>query len=215
VPKPGCQLYLVIDAMAHARERLEAAMAVADAPSVLVRIPPTTQAGAVKPLIELGQKLGAAMLILDDAALARTLRADGVHLSAGRDSLERYREAREVLGARGLIGVTAGISRHEAMSLGEAGADYIAFGAPRDLKDRPSGMQKRADMIGWWSQIIEIPCVASDVTSPEEARDVAEAGADFVTVEIAPGIPVADIHDEIVRYAAAIVAGARATASEG
>lgn len=204
-----CQIYLAIDAGAHARERLEAALAVSDAPSVMVRVPATTPPGSVKTLVEFGQKQGAAMLIVDDARLARTLKADGVHLSGGRDIAERYREARDLIGTRGLVGITAGISRHDAMTLGEAGADYVAFGAPADLKDRAAGVDKRADMLVWWSQIFEVPCVALDVATPEEARDVAEAGADFVTIDVVTGIPVGEIHDTVVRFAAAIAAGAR------
>ena len=50
---------------------------------------------------------------------------DGVHLSDGARSL---REARKLLGPDAIVGAFCGASRHEGMTAGEAGADYVSFG---------------------------------------------------------------------------------------
>lgn len=139
-------------------------------------------AQSARPLVELAQGKDIAALIEGDAQLARTLRADGVHLPWSKDVAAQYAEAREVLGARYIVGVDVGRSRHDAMSLAEAGADYIAFGIPEHVDDRDTAAERRRELIGWWSEIFEVPCVAFDVESAEEAITLAAAGADFVAM---------------------------------
>ena len=88
------------------------------------------EAGTVAPLVAAAQAQGAAALVEGDARLARTVKADGVHVPWSKTPLAAYTEAREILGARAMIGGDAGRRRHDAMQLGEAGADYIGFGIP-------------------------------------------------------------------------------------
>jgi thiamine-phosphate pyrophosphorylase len=66
-----------------------------------------------KPLVDLAQARGVAALIEGDAALARTLRADGVHLPWSKDIITRYRTAREILGGRFIVGADAGRLRDD------------------------------------------------------------------------------------------------------
>lgn len=139
-------------------------------------------AQAARPLVEMAQKRDIAALIEGDAQLARTLRADGVHLPWSKDASASYAEAREVLGTRYIVGVDVGRSRHDAMSLAEEGADYIAFGIPAHVEDRDAAGARRRELIAWWSEIFEVPCVAFDVESADEARTLAAAGADFVAM---------------------------------
>ena len=75
-----------------------------------------------------------AFIVNDSVALAKRLKADGVHLGQDDGS---PKEAREELGREAQIGVTCHASRHMAMEAGEAGADYVAFGAffPSSTKD--------------------------------------------------------------------------------
>lgn len=133
----------------------------------------------ITPIVDVAQKRGAAAIVTDDARLARTLRADGVHLGPSADPLAAYAEAREILGNRFIVGVDAGTSRHDAMSLGEAGADYIGFGLG---SPDPAAAQLRRDLVAWWSEIFEVPCVAFDAASPDDAADLAAAGAEFVAI---------------------------------
>jgi thiamine-phosphate pyrophosphorylase len=149
-------------------------------------------ARSARPLIELAQARGIAALVTADAALARTLRADGVHLPWDRDIMARYGEARDILGGRFIVGADAGRSRHDAMRLGEAGADYVGFGIPAHVEDRESARARRLELVGWWSEIFEVPCVAFDVETAEEAARLAAAGADFVALR-APALPAPEL----------------------
>ena len=132
------QLYAVVEAGEAALDRLTVALSAAEFASMLI-LPPaggTLDAATARPLIEAAQEKNVAALIADDAQLARTLRADGVHLSATKKLADAYAEARSILGRVGIVGVDPGISRHDAMTLAEDGADYLAFGAPPHLNDR-------------------------------------------------------------------------------
>src|SRR5690606_42079954 len=66
-------------------------------------------------------------LLLDEFGLVQQLGADGAHLSHGKDLESRYREARQAVGSTGIVGFDAGNSRHDAMTIAEAGADYVAL----------------------------------------------------------------------------------------
>lgn len=143
-------------------------------------------ARSARPLVELAQGKGIAALIEADAALARTLRADGVHLPWSKDIVGRYGEARDILGGRFIVGADAGRSRDDAMTLGETGADYVGFGIPAHVGDRDAARDRRLDLVAWWSEIFEVPCVAIDVETAEDAVALARAGADFVALRVPP-----------------------------
>jgi thiamine-phosphate pyrophosphorylase len=68
------------------------------------------------------------------------------------------------------------------MEAGEAGADYVAFGAfyPTDTK----ATEHRPDpsILGWWTTVFELPCVAIGGITPANAPPLIEAGADFLAV---------------------------------
>lgn len=136
------QLYLVLE-LAGSEPTVERYGALFDpqiVPSLLI-VPEHDRkpdAAALQAFVAVAQHHDVAVLIADDVELAAETGADGVHLSAtsGDDLLiERYRAARESLGANAIIGGDAGFSRHDAMALGEAGANYVAFSPPH----RPCG----------------------------------------------------------------------------
>ena len=206
------KLYAVIEAGEAAVARLAAALAAADIASVLI-VPASAsalEAAAVRPLIEVVQKAGAVALIAGDGELARSLRADGVHLFAARDLRPAYAAARGILGQRDIVGVDAGISRHDAMTMAEAGADYIAFGAPSHLKDRDKARARRDGLVAWWGEIFEIPCVAFDVETPQEAEALSRAGADFIAVRLPAEATPAATRDLMAEIAAACAVSATA-----
>ena len=95
-----------------------------------------------------------AIVVTDHAAIAERLGLDGVHLSSAKKSV---REARKALGADAIVGSFCGNSRHDGLSAGEAGADYIAFG-PLSGSDADSMAQD--DLFQWWSDVVEVPVVA-------------------------------------------------------
>ncbi|MEQ8412118.1 MAG: thiamine phosphate synthase [Erythrobacter sp.] len=134
------------------------------------------------PLQEICAARDVAFIVNDSIALAKRLGADGVHLGQ-EDSAPR--EAREALGREAQIGVTCHASRHLAMEAGEAGADYVAFGAfyPSATKDKgPDAERPDPGLLGWWAHLFEIPCVAIGGITPANCRPLAEAGADFLAV---------------------------------
>jgi thiamine-phosphate pyrophosphorylase len=204
--QPSCLLYAVVEAGPGAPERLAAALAAVQIASVLITPAEDAvlDAASAKPLVELAQRAGAAALIADDAGLAKALRADGVHLSISMDPPATYAEARRILGPRAIVGVDAGISRDDAMSVAEDGAEYVAFGAPLDLSDLDRARARRAELIAWWAEIFEVPCVAFDVESAEAAAELARAGADFVGVVLPTAEPPAVSRDLVAEIAAAI-----------
>ena len=195
---------LLVQSGLGAREQLTAALETADIASVIITADAAEDA---KPLIALAQKAGAAALLAGNAQLARTLKADGVHLPVAATEAE-YEEARNTLGQRFIVGADAGRSRDGAMRLGEAGADYIGFGIPDFVGDTDSARERQLDLIQWWAEIFEIPCVAFDVATASDAEALAGAGADFVAVRLAPTMAPEDVHTALRDYTAALGAPA-------
>jgi thiamine-phosphate pyrophosphorylase len=120
-----------------------------------------------------------AFIVNDSVSLAKRLGADGVHLGQNDGDI---REARALLGPSAQIGKTCHDSRHLAMEAGEAGADYVAFGAFYPTTTKPSDYRPEPSILSWWSTVFEIPCVAIGGITPENARPLVEAGADFIAV---------------------------------
>jgi thiamine-phosphate pyrophosphorylase len=200
-----CRIFAVVEAGPSALARVGAALAAGDVAALLV-VPDEALplgAAAVAPLVAAAQRADVAALIAGDAQLAEGLGADGLHVRPARDIADQYGQARRRLGAGAIVGADCGVSRHDAMSLAEAGADYIAFGAPRHLNDRARGRSRRDALVTWWGEIFEVPCVALDVESAEEAKALSAAGADFIGVALegapaAVGALFAQIHRAIV-----------------
>ncbi|WP_380875064.1 thiamine-phosphate synthase [Sphingomonas sp. DBB INV C78] len=182
--KAGCQLYLIsppsIDDgfAAKLAEALDAGP-VAAFQLRLKGIDDHAIAALAPPLQKICADRDVAFIVNDSIGLAKRLKADGVHL--GQDDGDP-RDAREQLGRDAQIGVTCHDSRHLAMEAGEAGADYVAFGAfyPTDTKE----VKHRAEpsILGWWSTVTGIPCVAIGGITPGNAAPLVEAGADFLAV---------------------------------
>ena len=120
-----------------------------------------------------------AFIVNDSMGLAKRLGADGVHLGQSDDD---PREARILLGPTAQIGRTCHDSRHLAMEAGEAGCDYVAFGAFYPTTTKPSHYRPDPHILSWWSAIAEIPSVAIGGITPVNAAPLVAAGADFVAV---------------------------------
>jgi len=120
-----------------------------------------------------------AFIVNDSIALAKRLNADGVHLGQGDGD---PKDARVQLGHDAQIGVTCHASRHLAMEAGEAGADYVAFGAFFPSATKETKHQAEPELIEWWSGLFEIPCVAIGGITPDNCQPLIEASADFLAV---------------------------------
>ena len=199
---------LVLEAGEGAAERLSAALAAASVASVVISAAAgrALDAASAAPLVAAAQKAGAAALIAGDARLARVLKADGIHLPVSETLEDDYAAARALISPRFIAGVDAGTSRHDAMTAGEAGADYVGFGIPVSGVDRAAAIDERIELIAWWAEIFEVPSVAFDVESPDEARALSDAGADFVAIRVGAGVSPAEVRDRVAAFGEAVTA---------
>gem|GEM_PF-2400479 len=127
------------------------------------------------------QSLDVAVLIANAPDIAQTLDADGVHLvesgmEGSRDFSALLARTNAVMENDAIKGVAVGNSRHDAMERAEKNVDYIAF----DVEENDM-----VEMISWWGDLFEIPCVAWKVGSPEMAVRCSKAGADFIAIDLA------------------------------
>lgn len=183
---PRCQLYLVspLEVGGNFPDRLERALKAGEglATAFQFRVKDVDQHEAARlaaPLQEICAAHDVAFIVNDSIPLAKRLKADGVHLGQGDGD---PREAREALGREAQIGVTCHASRHLAMEAGEAGADYVAFGAFFDSATKASEHRPAPELLEWWSKLFEIPCVAIGGITPDNCTPLVEAGADFLAV---------------------------------
>jgi thiamine-phosphate pyrophosphorylase len=166
-------------------DRLRAALAGGPVAAFQLRVKGVDQHALAKlaePLQAICAEADVAFLVNDDMSLAKRIGADGVHLGQ-KDGDPR--EARALLGPAAQIGVTCHDSRHLAMEAGEAGADYVAFGAffptaTKEVRHRPEPA-----ILSWWATLFELPCVAIGGITPANGGDLVKAGADFLAVSSA------------------------------
>ena len=110
-----------------------------------------------------------ALVIDKHLMMVERLGLDGVHLTDGARSV---RAARKELGPDAIVGAFCGTSRHEGMTAGEAGADYVSFG-PIGTTGLGDGSVAERDLFDWWSQMIELPVVAEGALDAEQIRSLA------------------------------------------
>lgn len=182
--RPACQLYLISPPAIDAGfvNLLAAALDGGDVAAFQLRLKGLDEdaiAALAAPLQALCADREVAFIINDSVALAQRLNADGVHLGQGDGDA---REARKILGPKVQIGVTCHDSRHLAMEAGEAGADYVAFGAFFPTTTKETFDHPDPSILGWWTTLFELPCVAIGGVTADNAGPLVAAGADFLAV---------------------------------
>lgn len=182
--RPPCQLYLVspLDVTGGFADRLRRALDAGPVAAFQFRVKDVDQHEAARlaePLQRICGDAEVAFIVNDSVGLAKRLGADGVHL--GQDDGDA-RDARVALGPNTQIGVTCHASRHLAMEAGEAGADYVAFGAFYPTLTKTTEHHAELALLSWWSTLFEIPCVAIGGITPDNAKPLIDAGADFLAV---------------------------------
>ncbi|MEN3746990.1 thiamine phosphate synthase [Sphingomonas sp. HF-S3] len=182
--RPPCQLYLISpqDVTGGFDERLKRALGAGPVAAFQFRVKGVDQHEAARlaePLQRICADHEVAFIVNDSMSLAKRLGADGVHLGQGDGD---PREARAVLGLQAQIGVTCHDSRHLAMEAGEAGADYVAFGAFYPTPTKEVQHHPEPAILSWWTTLFEIPCVAIGGITPDNAAPLVAAGADFLAV---------------------------------
>lgn len=191
------ELYLIspLDVGGAFPEHLEAALSAGPVAAFQFRVKGIDQHEAARlagPLQDICAAHDCAFIVNDSVALAKRLGADGVHLGQSDGDV---REAREILGREAQIGVTCHASRHLAMEAGEAGADYVAFGAFFPSTTKASEHRPEPDLLTWWQALFEIPCVAIGGITPANCGALVTAGADFLAVSagVWAGDPAANV----------------------
>lgn len=132
-----------------------------------------------EPLQRICAEVEVAFIVNDSISLAKRIGADGIHLGQGDGTVA---DARARLGREAQIGVTCHGSRHLAMEAGEAGVDYVAFGAFHPTTTKTVEHHAEPDILTWWQTLFEIPCVAIGGITPANAAPLVRAGADFLAV---------------------------------
>lgn len=182
--RPDCQLYLIspLDVTGAFGDRLARALDAGPVAAFQFRVKDVDQHEAARladPLRRICADRDVAFIVNDSISLAKRLGADGVHLGQGDGD---PREARSVLGPAAQIGVTCHDSRHLAMEAGEAGADYVAFGAFFPTTTKDTTHRPDPAILSWWTTVFEIPCVAIGGVTAGNAAPLVAAGADFLAV---------------------------------
>lgn len=127
----------------------------------------------------IAQEREVAFILNDHPRLAREAGCDGVHVG---QTDTPYRDARKILGTDAIVGVTCHDSRHLAMIAGEEGADYVAFGAFFPTSTKTAESKAEPELLSWWSELMEVPCVAIGGITAENCAPLVTAGADFLAV---------------------------------
>ena len=160
---------------------------------------------AARILKPIAQDRGVAFIMNDRPDLAAELDCDGVHV--GEEDAP-YAEARRLLGADHIVGVTCGASRDRAITAAEAGADYVAFGAFFPSTTKTATKYRAApELLSDWSGTTVVPCCAIGGISQQNCGPLVEAGADFLAVIGAiwsypqgPRAAVAEFNEVFSRY---------------
>ena len=207
-PRPQPRLMLVTprldgaaDALAHT---LTEAMAAADIAAVILPLGDGSERdliNRVKTIAKPVQSGGAALLIAGqaagDAALVAKAGADGAHIA----DVDQFADALGVLKPDRIVGAGGLPTRHDAMSVAEAGADYVMFGEPDAEGHRPA-REAMLERVAWWADVFEAPCVGY-AGSADDIAPLAAAGADFIALD--PAIWVAAPRPALTAAAAGLV----------
>ena len=180
--RPTPRLYLMTPEVADptaVRDTLAAAVKSADVAAVLLRLAVADERiliNRAKTLAPLVQDQGAALLLDGLPDIVAHVGADGAHLT-GADAFEA---ALTTLKPARIAGCGGLQTRHDAMMVAEAGADYVMFGEPDEQQHRPS-LEAVVERLAWWAELFEIPCVAfaGDI---DEVAPIADAGAEFIAL---------------------------------
>lgn len=190
----NCQLYLItppqIDNVDAYLEALKAALGEGDIACLQLRLKSIDDVPAAdNEIVQLAEAIlpitnsaDVALLINDRPDLASKVGADGVHIGQSDAS---YADARALLGDDASIGVTCHNSRHLGLVAGEAGADYVAFGAFYPTQTKAAATVAEPALLEWWSHATTVPSVAIGGITPANCGPLVSAGADFLAVSSA------------------------------
>jgi thiamine-phosphate pyrophosphorylase len=179
------RLYLITPPKFEPRafaEKLKRALDGGDVASLQLRLKDATDHDVLRAaelLMPIAQKRDVAFIVNDRPDLARLAHADGVHIGQGDVP---YAEAREIVGKNAIVGVTCHDSRELAFAAGEAGADYVAFGAFFPTQTKEAKTHADIELLQSWAETMTVPVVAIGGITVSNAKTLVDAGADFIAV---------------------------------
>lgn len=209
-PPNRCRIVLISPAGESAEgfaAKLEAAIAGGDIASII--LPPngmdeaSYQAFAER-IVPIAQAAGIAAIIVDDTRIAGRVKADGIHIDAGKSALA---EAVERFQSEMAVGAGGVKSRDDALELGEERPDYVFFGR-FGYDNRPEAHQRNLSLGGWWAEMIEIPGIVMAGSDLASVETVAATGIDFVALSSAVFADGVDPRDAVARANAILDASA-------
>ena len=180
-----CRLYLITPPeieLATFADTLASALDGGDVACLQLRLKGAEDAAfraAIETLMPICHERDVAFIVNDRPDLAAECGADGLHI--GADDGE-YETARELLGAEAAIGVSCYDSRHRAMEAGEAGADYVAFGAFYPTTSKTPRSRAEPEILDWWRELTVVQSVAIGGITADNCAPLVKAGADFLAV---------------------------------
>ncbi|MFC3695100.1 thiamine phosphate synthase [Chenggangzhangella methanolivorans] len=174
---PAPRLLLITPVLAEIdafEATLESAVLAGDVAAVVIRLAPAderTLLARAKALVSAVQSEGAAALLAGDGVeeIVGRSGADGVHVATAVEAIE----AIERFAPEKIVGCGPLVSRDEAMSVGEAGADYVLFGAD------DADFEQTLERVGWWVPIFQTPCVGVAATI-DDVSALARENVEFV-----------------------------------
>ena len=212
-----CRLYLITPPVLPEKfeDQLAAALDAGDVAAVQLRlkdVPDTVLQKTIDRLRPIVQSRNVAFLLNDRPDLAVKLGCDGAHV--GQTDMKAA-AARKILGDL-TLGVTCHNSRHLAMEAGEAGADYVAFGAFFPSTTKSAKHHADPELLRDWSETTVVPCCAIGGITQENCGPLVEAGADFLAVISAiwshpkgPRAAVDEFNEVFARYGRAFATNSR------
>ena len=180
--RPTPRLYLMTPQVADPatlRDALATAIKSADVAAVLLRLAAAderTLINCAKALAPSVQDQGAALLLDGLPDIVAHAGVDGAHLTG----VTAFEAALTTLKPARIAGCSGLQTRHDAMVVAEAGADYVMFGEPDQRQHRPS-LDAVVERVAWWAEVFEVPCVGF-AGNIDEVAPLAEAGAEFIAL---------------------------------
>ncbi|MEM7670112.1 MAG: thiamine phosphate synthase [Pseudomonadota bacterium] len=125
---------------------------------------------AANHLLPVCHEADVALVVAEHFRWVRPLGLDGVHLRKGSTPI---RSVRKELGADAIVGADGGVSRHQGITLAEAGADYVSLGPVAASDGLGDGGLAEPEVFEWWSEMIETPVVAEGGITTSELEPLA------------------------------------------
>jgi len=180
-----CRLYLITPPRIEIKtfaDELASALDAGDVACVQLRLKDAdddTLRQAIDILLPVTSSRNVAFIINDKPNIAAEMGCDGAHI--GQEDIS-YSEARRLLGADAIVGVTCHNSRHLAIEAADNGADYVAFGAFFATSTKDAKFSAPVEILNDWSTTTIVPCVAIGGITLENCTPLITAGADFLAI---------------------------------